>query len=372
MNEPYPPPVDLGFLSSLGFGPDSPLMNEPRLLVDGRFLGAVLVELEDELGSDRAHAVFYQIGLFHGLRDGNRLVTANLSHSADFADHTGAQATPLAIALGPRVVALGEVGDAEPVAKAETSADSSDAATSAGSAGPASASIEVSGEWPERYEAQTRLVRLGPTPLASCWLSAGYTAGWLSASFDADMVVVETECAARGDDRCCFRACEVEHYRNSGDLASPVLIDSQAFERIRTAACAGDAAQSALDESPLDEPDEPSVHVWGPVMVLPFTDVDQALRTVEMLGREADTTEVRAVVLDLRSAPLDEGYGAAALEQVLECVEAWGAEPILTGVADLSENVVAGLETARLLVRKDISEAIATAFQIAEVQRYLL
>ena len=91
-----------------------------------------------------------------------------------------------------------------------------------------------------------------------------------------------------------------------------------------------------------------------------------------MLGREADTADVRAVVLDLRSAPLDEGYGAVALEQVLESIEMWGAEVILTGVADLSASVVADLEAQRLLLRKDISEAIATAFQIAEVQRHLL
>ena len=51
MNEPYSPPVDLGYLSSLGFGPGSPLMNEPRLLIEPRFLGAVMVELESELGS---------------------------------------------------------------------------------------------------------------------------------------------------------------------------------------------------------------------------------------------------------------------------------------------------------------------------------
>ena len=45
---------------------------------------------------------------------------------------------------------------------------------------------------------------------------------------------------------------------------------------------------------------------------------------------------------------------------------------ILTGVSDLSATVVADLEDQRLLLRKDISEAIATAFQIAEVQRHLL
>ena len=150
-----------------------------------------------------------------------------------------------------------------------------------------------------------------------------------------------------------------------------MLIDREAFDAFRAAAMNGADPTPATDDGPLD-PSEPAVHVWGPVMVLPFYDVDQAVRTVEMLGREADTTEVRAVVLDLRSAPLDETHGAAALEAVLESIDAWGAEAILTGVSELSDEIVAGLETARLLVRRDLSEAIAIAFQIAEVQRHLL
>ena len=28
------------------------------------------------------------------------------------------------------------------------------------------------------------------------------------------------------------------------------------------------------------------VHIWGPVMVLPFTTLDEALGTVDMLGRD--------------------------------------------------------------------------------------
>ena len=73
----------------------------------------------------------------------------------------------------------------------------------------------------------------------------------------------------------------------------------------------------------------------------------------------------RALLLKLVQLP-------SVLERVVDCVESWGAEAIITGVADLSAEVVSGLETERLLIRKDISEAIATAFQIADVQRHLL
>ena len=344
MTQSYSPPVDLGLLSSLGFGPGSPLMNEPRLLIDPRFLGAVMVELEDELGSEQARAVFYQIGFFHGLRDGLQMVELHLRQSPSPSDQAGPVATALAISLGARRT------------------------------DPETGAIEMSGEWPESYEARTRLARLGPEADPHCWLSSGYTAGWLSASFDADMVVVESECRARGDGICRFVALEAETYRSADSTCHSVVSDSVSFDAFRNAVSRceeADAAAAAAEDGPLDL-GEPAVHVWGPVMILPFTDVEQALRTIEMLGREADTADVRAVVLDLRSAPLDEGYGAVALEQVLESIEMWGAEVILTGVADLSASVVADLEAQRLLLRKDISEAIATAFQIAEVQRHLL
>jgi len=39
----------LELLNRLGFGPETVLMNEPKLFVDGRFLASLLVELEDEL-----------------------------------------------------------------------------------------------------------------------------------------------------------------------------------------------------------------------------------------------------------------------------------------------------------------------------------
>jgi hypothetical protein len=81
---------------------------------------------------------------------------------------------------------------------------------------------------------------------------------------------------------------------------------------------------------------------------------------------------VRVVVLDLRNRVLDEGFEAAALESVIEAVETWGAELILTGISPISESMVMELETAHLLLRKNLAEAIATAFQVSEAQRHLL
>jgi hypothetical protein len=114
------------------------------------------------------------------------------------------------------------------------------------------------------------------------------------------------------------------------------------------------------------------VHLWGPVMVLPFTTLEEALGTVDMLGRDPGIGEIRCVVVDLRELPLDEGFGAAALEQVLETIESWNAQSLLTGVCPSSEGAIASLESSHLILRKDLPEAIATAFQIADAQRRAL
>ena len=105
-------------------------------------------------------------------------------------------------------------------------------------------------------------------------------------------------------------------------------------------------------------------------MVVPFRSGEEGLHAVEMLSRDPSTVDVRVVVVDLAGCELDENFGAAALEQVLETIVLWGAEALLTGVSTLSEAVVEGLEAQHLLIRKDLPEAIATAFQIAEAQRY--
>jgi anti-anti-sigma regulatory factor len=114
------------------------------------------------------------------------------------------------------------------------------------------------------------------------------------------------------------------------------------------------------------------VHVWGPVMVLPFMNIEESLNTVKMLGHTPDTCDVRSIVIDLQGEGLDEDFTAVSLEQILETVEAWGAEVILTNVSPIAEPIVADLEVKHLLLRKNLPEAIATAFQIAEAQRHIL
>ena len=127
------------------------------------------------------------------------------------------------------------------------------------------------------------------------------------------------------------------------------------------------------EEAPASfDPASPAVHVWGPVMILPFSGLEESLRAIDLIGRDPAAREVAVVVIDLSGAVIDEGFGAVSLENVLEAVEAWGAEPILAGVSPLSEPVVAELEGNHLVVRKPLPEAVAVAFQIAHAQRRFL
>ena len=114
---------------------------------------------------------------------------------------------------------------------------------------------------------------------------------------------------------------------------------------------------------------EPVIHIWGPVMVIPFSGHDEALAAIELIGRDPEAARVSVVVVDLTGTIVDEAFGATSLERIIDCVEAWGADCLLAGVSPLAREVVAGLERQPLVIHKDLHAAIAGAFQIAEAQR---
>lgn len=332
-------------LTALGFGPETVLMNDPKLFVDGRFLASLLVELQDELGEEDARLALFQIGLLHGLRDAAR-VCRHHEASANDAPFEGPDTTALVI----RYQKNGQDDAPE---------------------GP-----DFSGFWPERHEAVARCSRLGPTDAPCCWMSAGYTSGWLSGTLDRALIAREVECGARGDASCRFEVRDASEWSTIDDPVMQALLAEISFDAFRKAAIAPPIERAPAPPPPDAFADgrfdrsQPVVHIWGPVMVLPFTTLDEALGTVDMLGRDPGISEIRAVVVDLRERTLDEGFGAAALEQVLESIESWDAQGLITGVSPESEAALASLEASHLVLRKDLPDAIATAFQIADAQRH--
>jgi predicted hydrocarbon binding protein/anti-anti-sigma regulatory factor len=322
-------------LAALGFDPNSVLAREPGVLLDPHFLGALHAELEAEFGSEGAATTLMQIGLIQGLHDAWRAVGDDLGEGI-------ASSPPLAIRF-----------------------------TAVRNAEPAGA-IEMVGSWPERSEAGARLSLVGPCSHAACHLSAGYTSGWLSGTMDANILAIETSCTAAGAEECRFVAREADAWRADGDPRAVSLLAALPFDAVRE--LVRSRPRDDLERAPRGGLDSEAavVHIWGPVMVIPFTNGDEALSAVELISRDPAAQDVSVVVVDLAGAIIDEAFGALTLEQIIDSAEALGAETIFAAVSPLSEPVVSELDRLPLLIHKDVPHAIAAAFQVASAQRMIV
>lgn len=305
---------------------DPALRDDPRLLEDARFLGAVHAQLVASLGPEEAASALLQMGFLHGLRDARRVVEAQPGAAA------------------PRVPF-----------RALPGADRG-------------APLDLEGSWIEALEAEAHVGALGPATAPCCFASAGYASGWLSGLFGADVVAIETGCAASGALRCSFHAREAAGWTGSPDPRVAHALAALDFPRLRQIAALDAPEPRALRDDEFDY-EAPVIHVWGPVMVVPFSGPEDTIAAVELIGRDRSAREVAVVVVDLAGVVVDEEFGSLALERVLEAIESWGAEALLAGVSPLSEAAVAGLEARHLVLAKALPDAIALAFQIADAQR---
>jgi anti-anti-sigma regulatory factor len=325
-------------LAALGLDLESTLNEEPHFLLDVCFLGALHSELVEHLGRDEAHATLFQLGLLHGLRDAALVLRAGFG-SSPLELPAGSPATPrLAIRLAPQP------------------------------AGPAD-SFEVHGSWPERHEAEAYRTAVGSGTDPTCHVSSGYTSGWLSGIFDSDVLALEVECSASGDSACQFIARETAAWREKPNPRVSRLLDLLPFPAFRQLVARHLESRPEPDRRDAFEAGAAVVHVWGPVMVIPFSSPEESLHTLEVIRRDPGARDVRVVIVDLSGAIIDEGFGALALEQILDAIECWGAEPILAGLSPLSGRVLEDLERTHLVIHKDLPEAIAAGFQIAELHR---
>jgi hypothetical protein len=323
-------------LAALGLDLADTLREEPRFLTDAAFIGALHLELRERLGPGAARAALLQLGFLHGLRDALALVTRGLR-----ADGAGGGAGQPRIALALE-------------------------------AAPGARGAVLRGAFRDGIEARGVGSALGAQPEACCALSCGYASGWLSGLFDSDLVARERRCAAAGEPRCEFEARTAEAW--AAESPSADGDGSLPFSPLRDLVGRHLAAQVEPEGAPGAgfEGGTPVIHVWGPVMVIPYSGAQETIAGLDLIRRDPGARGVRVVVVDLGGAIIDESFGALELERVLETIERLGAEPILTGIAPLSERSVAGLEVAHLVVQKDLPSAIAAAFQIADAMRRAL
>ena len=323
-------------LAALGLDLADTLREEPRFLTDASFIGALHLELRERLGPDDARRALCQLGFLHGLRDALELVTRGL-RSSEAAPRVGRPR--LAIALESTPMTPGE---------------------------------PLRGVYRDGIEARAVASSIGAQSEASCALTSGYASGWLSGLFDSDLAVRERRCAAMGHARCEFEARTSEDWAAAEPAAEDLM--RIPFSPLRDLVARHLAAQPEASAAPSGsiERNAPVIHVWGPVMVIPYSGAEETISGLDLIRRDPGARDVRVVVIDLAGAIIDESFGALELERVLEMIERLGAEPILTGIAPLSERTVAGLEVSHLVVQKDLPAAIAAAFQIADAMRRAL
>jgi hypothetical protein len=322
------------------FDVDEGLCEEPRLLSDPRLLGALHADLVARRGPDEARVALVQLGFLHGLRDAIR-GAARLSAQVRPGPHPPVTTAllPLALEARPRGTPRGEVA--------------------------------IAGRWPGAVEAAAHLLRVGREREAACGHSSGYTAGFYSGLLERDLVAVERSCVARGDVACRFEVRDAAAWKERGDADALVLVEALPFEAFRALAARSteSIARPRASAPPIAAEEGPVVHVWGPVMVMPFRDPDQALRGLALIGSDPAAREVSVVVIDLGGEPLDDAFEASNLESVVDAIAGWGAEAVLANVSPLGEDAVADLVARGVAARKDLPLAIACAFQIAGAQR---
>lgn len=203
-----------------------------------------------------------------------------------------------------------------------------------------------------------------------CFVSSGYSAGWYSALFGEFHLVRETACLARGADECRFESRPAREWSGPcGDWARellPYLDYDQLVQSARDGLAleGGNPEQGGMLGS--FDPLSPAAHVWGPVLVLPYSGADDSLEAISVIRADLGPEQLRVVVLDVTGARVD-GVESAGLIHVIEAIEGVGMEAVVAGLRS-AECLRTGDPARALrtpLVAPDLTRAIALAFQLA-------
>jgi hypothetical protein len=114
------------------------------------------------------------------------------------------------------------------------------------------------------------------------------------------------------------------------------------------------------------DPLSPAVHVWGPVMVLPYSGAGDSIAALETIAADLGPDAIRVVVLDVTGARVD-AVEATGLVRTLDELARRGLESVLVGIAEeAAARWLGGPERlASPLRAPDITEGIRLAFQLA-------
>ena len=218
-------------------------------------------------------------------------------------------------------------------------------------------------------EAAVHRRRYGGAPAPICHVSAGYCAGWYSALFGEFVLVRETACAGAGAAACEFEAQPIERWRQASDAWALSLLKYLDFPAMRENALKRLAAGAdALEGDMLGafDPLSPAVHVWGPVMVLPYSGAGDSIAALDTIATDLRPGAIRVVVLDVTGARVD-SVEALGLVRTLDVLAQRDIESVVVGISqDAAERWLGGPDRLALPLRAaDVTEGIRLAFQLA-------
>lgn len=208
-----------------------------------------------------------------------------------------------------------------------------------------------------------------PNPASgpSCFATAGYSSGWYSAWLGRPVLLEESECASAGAPACRFEPSSSDEAAigRGGRLAED--LDVAAILRWAEA----EAALSEPDEERADLATEagpgsssPIVHLWGPVMVLPYAGAVDGEIALQEIEADLGPGQVDVVVIDLTGAAAD-GIEAAGIARLISDFEAADLDVILAGLSPRCERALReyGVELPPLL--PDLGTALTIALQFS-------
>jgi hypothetical protein len=220
-------------------------------------------------------------------------------------------------------------------------------------------------------EATVHRKRYGNAHAPICHVTAGYCAGWYSALLGEFVLVRELDCACTdaAGERCQFTARPAAQWLEAGDGWAQGLLKYLDYEAMREGALKRLAASGDETEGDMMgafDPLSPAVHVWGPVMVLPYSGAGDSIAALETIAADLGAGTIRVVVLDVTGARVD-AVEATGLLRTVDEIARRNLELVLVGVSDESAALYLGGpgRLASPLRAADISEAIRLAFQLA-------
>ncbi len=207
-----------------------------------------------------------------------------------------------------------------------------------------------------------------------CFVSEGYAAGWYSAILGETILVREASCTACGDASCRFEARPAEDWLAEDDAWAKELLPFLDLETIseRAEQRSHELEQGSSEGDMLGafDPMSPAVHVWGPVLVLPYSGPEDGLVALDAVREDVGRDQIRVVVVDLTGAMIDP-VEAVGLTHLLHILESSGVEAVVVGIDDRATHYFQTREGGHgaPLMARDLSEAIALGFQLSQSSR---